>query len=72
MPQVLIFNCSGGRAAESLLGELLESGARTRKTSRDEIASKFDSVIFCTNVTYIDGHFKSGEFFSDHPVTNLS
>ncbi|OWT41014.1 folylpolyglutamate synthase [Cryptococcus neoformans Bt1] len=59
VPQVLIFNCSGGRAAESLLGELLESGARTRKVSRDEIASKFDSVIFCTNVTYIDGHFKS-------------
>lgn len=61
MPQVLIFNCSGGRAAESLLGELLESGARTRGISRDEIARKFDSAIFCTNVTYIDGHFKSGE-----------
>ncbi|WVQ71200.1 hypothetical protein IAR50_000725 [Cryptococcus sp. DSM 104548] len=59
VPEVLIFNCSGGRAAESLLGELLESGARTRGTSRDEVASKFDSVIFCTNVTYTDGHFKS-------------
>lgn len=61
MPQVLIFNCSGGRAAESLLGELLKSGARTRGISQDDIARKFDSVIFCTNVTYIDGHFKSGE-----------
>ncbi|WVR05827.1 hypothetical protein IAU60_002852 [Kwoniella sp. DSM 27419] len=58
-PNVLIFNCSGGRAAESLLGELLETGARTRGVSREKLGETFDSVVFCTNVTYTDGHFKS-------------
>ncbi|WVQ85546.1 hypothetical protein IAT38_007712 [Cryptococcus sp. DSM 104549] len=58
-PEVLVFNCSGGRAAESLLGTLLETGAKTKKAGRDEIAKAFDSVVFCTNVTYTDGHFKS-------------
>ncbi|KAK8865871.1 hypothetical protein IAR55_001019 [Kwoniella newhampshirensis] len=58
-PDVLVFNCSGGRAAESLLGELLETGARTQGVSREDLGKQFDSVIFCTNVTYTDGHFKS-------------
>ncbi|OCF31131.1 folylpolyglutamate synthase [Kwoniella heveanensis CBS 569] len=58
-PDVLIFNCSGGRAAESLLGELLATGARTKGVSREELGKTFDSVVFCTNVTYTDGHFKS-------------
>ncbi|WRT64083.1 uncharacterized protein IL334_001011 [Kwoniella shivajii] len=58
-PDVLIFNCSGGRAAESLLGELLNTGARNKGIAQEDIGKEFDSVIFCTNVTYTDGHFKS-------------
>ena len=59
-PEVLIFNCSGGRAGESLLLALLEAGARTAKKSVSEMGNAFESVIFCTNVTYMDGHFKGG------------
>ncbi|WWD17944.1 hypothetical protein CI109_102389 [Kwoniella shandongensis] len=58
-PDVLVFNCSGGRAAESLLGELLATGARTKGVSSEELGTQFDTVVFCTNVTYTDGHFKS-------------
>ncbi|KAL7423542.1 Folylpolyglutamate synthetase [Cryptotrichosporon argae] len=57
-PNVLIFNCSGGRAAESLLGSLLDAGARTAGVSRAELGKTFDTVVFCTNVTYTDGAFK--------------
>nr|ODN86530.1 folylpolyglutamate synthase [Cryptococcus depauperatus CBS 7841] len=63
-PQVLIFNCSGERAAESLLTELLESGAKAKHTSMADISSNFDSVIFCTNTTYTGGYSKPGE---SHP-----
>jgi folylpolyglutamate synthase len=49
-PSVLIFNCSGGRAGQILLTALLEAGTPA-----------FDTVIFCTNVTYTDGHFSAGE-----------
>ncbi|WVW82226.1 hypothetical protein I302_104232 [Kwoniella bestiolae CBS 10118] len=58
-PDVLIFNCSGGRAGESLLGELLETGSKVKGISREELGKEFAKVIFCTNVTYTDGHFKS-------------
>jgi len=27
-----------------------------------DISPFFDHVIFCTNVTYADGHFKGGKF----------
>ncbi|ORY22822.1 Mur ligase [Naematelia encephala] len=57
-PDVLIFNCSGGRAGESLLGSLLDAGAKTSGGTREELGAGFDTVIFCTNVTYVDGNFK--------------
>jgi len=59
-PDVLIFNCSGGRAGESLLGSLLDAGARTSGVTREELGAGFDSVVFCTNVTYTSGGFKGG------------
>ncbi|WWC66348.1 uncharacterized protein I206_100249 [Kwoniella pini CBS 10737] len=58
-PNVLIFNCSGGRAGESLLNELLETGSKKKGISKEELGKQFDTIIFCTNVTYTDGHFKS-------------
>lgn len=60
-PNVLVFNCSGGRAAESLLGSLLEAGSQTSGLSKEELGQTFDTVIFCTNVTYVSGAFKGGE-----------
>jgi len=60
-PDVLVLNCSGGRAAVSLLGVLLEAGAWTAGTTPAELGKTFDSVIFCTNVTYVDGQYKGGK-----------
>ena len=60
-PDVLIFNCSGGRAGEALLGTLLEAGSSATKRSATDLGETFDTVIFCTNVTYISGDFKGGE-----------
>lgn len=62
-PDVLIFNCSGGRAGESLLGSLLDAGASKKGKKREELGLGFDTVIFCTNVTYADGGFKGGTCF---------
>lgn len=61
-PGVLVFNCSGGRAGQILLTALLEAGAKTSGLDIQEIGKSFEAVIFCTNVTYTDGHFSSGEF----------
>lgn len=60
-PNVLIFNCSGGRAGETLLGALLDAGAKTSGMTRAELGRTFDKVVFCTNVTYTSGGFKGGE-----------
>lgn len=60
-PSILIFNCSGGRTGQILLTALLEAGARTAGTALEELGLRFDAVIFCTNVTYTDGHFKGGK-----------
>ena len=60
-PNVLVFNCSGGRAGESLLGALLEAGAKKSGQELAELGTGFDAVIFCTNVTYTSGDFKGGE-----------
>lgn len=57
-PNVLVFNCSGGRAGETLLGALLDAGAKTAGLSREELGRTFSKVVFCTNVTYSSGEFK--------------
>lgn len=57
-PNVLVFNCSGGRAGETLLGALLDAGAKTANLSREELGKTFIKVVFCTNVTYSSGEFK--------------
>ena len=59
-PNVLIFNCSGGRAGQVLLGALLDAGATTSGKTKAELGEGFDTVIFCTNVTYTSGGFKGG------------
>jgi folylpolyglutamate synthase len=59
-PDILIFNCSGGRAAETLLASLLEAGAETSGKTLEELGAGFEEVVFCTNVTFADGGFKGG------------
>jgi folylpolyglutamate synthase len=59
--RVLIFNCTSGRSAYALLGALLDAGKKATGKSSADVGSWFDRVIFCTNVTYVDGHFKGGE-----------
>ena len=60
-PNVLVFNCSGGRAGETLLGALLEAGASKSGKGMEELGAGFEAVVFCTNVTYTSGDFKGGE-----------
>ncbi|KLT38982.1 FolC bifunctional protein [Cutaneotrichosporon oleaginosum] len=57
-PSALIFNTSGGRQSEVLLAALLDAGATAAGTDRAALGARFKDVIFCTNVTYTDGHFK--------------
>jgi folylpolyglutamate synthase len=71
-PDVLVFNCSGGRAGESLLGSLLEAGAGRVGVSKEELGKSFDSIVFCTNVTYTDGQFKGGGRESQIKLTGRS
>ncbi|KAF9782920.1 FolC bifunctional protein [Thelephora terrestris] len=58
--RVLIFNCTGGRSGAILLQSLLrDTGAQLEShKSSEPLSTFFDTVIFCTNVTYADGHFK--------------
>ncbi|KAG6378713.1 FolC bifunctional protein [Boletus reticuloceps] len=58
--RVLIFNCTSGRSAEAFLRTIfneLEIQLSIFK-STEEASRFFDQVIFCSNVTYSDGHFK--------------
>lgn len=50
-PKVLVFNCTNGRSAYSLLGSMLEE---LRKCQMDP-NTFFRRVFFCTNNTYADG-----------------
>jgi folylpolyglutamate synthase len=68
-PDVLIFNCSGGRAAETLLGSLLDAGAKAAGKSLEELGQGFEEVVFCTNVTFADGNFKGGKLISAFPLS---
>lgn len=58
--RVLVFNCTSGRSGPSFLGSMyLKLSAQLKLNQSPESSeSFFDQVIFCTNVTYADGHFK--------------
>ncbi|PPR07213.1 hypothetical protein CVT26_012646 [Gymnopilus dilepis] len=62
----LVFNCTSGRSGETFLAAISES-IRAQLAANDlvmkDTSTFFDHVIFCTNVTYADGHFKGGELF---------
>lgn len=60
--RVMIFNCTSGRSGGSFLGSMLSKmAAQLALHGREENhLTFFDHVIFCSNVTYTDGGFKSG------------
>ncbi|KAF9008938.1 Mur ligase [Cyathus striatus] len=60
--RILIFNCTSGRSGQSFLETIYNKTekllAAYRSFSSDTAVSFFDHIIFCSNVTYADGHFK--------------
>jgi folylpolyglutamate synthase len=64
--RVFIFNCTHGRSGASFLETVLAKIATQLQLhgSREDPHTFFDKVIFCTNVTYADGHFKGGKIES--------
>jgi len=66
--RVLIFNCTSGRSGGSFLGSMIKNATERLELHKSEETSDtfFDTVIFCTNVTYADGHFKGGASFLPH------
>ena len=63
MTRILIFNCTSGRSGDSFLGTIQNKLTdQLRIHCRDDQPEYFfNQVIFCSNVTYAGGHFKSGE-----------
>lgn len=63
--RALIFNCTSGRSGESFLETMLKIAAEQLQLYGSEETSDalFDAAIFCTNITYADGHFKGGVYF---------
>ncbi|KAF8205085.1 Mur ligase [Pholiota molesta] len=72
----LVFNCTSGRSGESFLRKVKDTIRHQLWVhNRDaEDGPFFDRVIFCTNVTYADGHFKGDlttRALSDSELTEL-
>lgn len=70
--RVLIFNCTSGRSGDTFLGTALETikSKLSGLSFSDRVETFFDKVVFCTNITYTDGHFKGGtSFFSPSTVS---
>ncbi|TFL05958.1 FolC bifunctional protein [Pterulicium gracile] len=61
--RVLIFNCTNGRSGHSFLQCMLDSSTKYLKAHSPEgsvsASTLFDEVVFCANVTYSSGSFKS-------------
>ena len=67
--RVLVFNCTNGRSGDSLLGTLLSTIEKKLGTSDPQtLATFFEHVIFCTNVTYSSGEWKAGGLFVICPL----
>ncbi|KAH7105642.1 tetrahydrofolylpolyglutamate synthase [Auriculariales sp. MPI-PUGE-AT-0066] len=58
--RVLVFNCTSGRSGKAFLSTMFSTVAAQLATYPPSAAvtDLFDRVIFSTNITYADGHFK--------------
>ncbi|XP_006460222.1 hypothetical protein AGABI2DRAFT_150186 [Agaricus bisporus var. bisporus H97] len=73
MKRILIFNCTSGRSGPTLLSKI--NGKVAAQARKYDPSSYFERVIFCTNVTYADGHFKGDlttKAISDNEIGNLT
>ncbi|KAH9843865.1 FolC bifunctional protein [Rhodofomes roseus] len=72
--RVLIFNCTNGRSAHTLLGAAVAKiAAQLQLHGKEKDASSFfDHVVFCTNVTYADGGFKGDLTSKSIPEKDLA
>ncbi|KAF8591432.1 FolC bifunctional protein [Ramaria rubella] len=70
--RILIFNCTSGRSGPSFLSTILDTVNDQLQRQGMDSSSKgfFDHVIFCTNVTYMDGASKAD--FTSHAVSPSS
>ncbi|KAF8209410.1 FolC bifunctional protein [Mycena galopus ATCC 62051] len=59
--RILIFNCTNDRSGSTFLGSIYSHITTQLKlfNSDEDASSFFDHVIFCPNVTYVDGGFKA-------------
>ncbi|KAF5321906.1 hypothetical protein D9619_000807 [Psilocybe cf. subviscida] len=72
----LVFNCTSGRSGASFLGKVKETIISQLAAYKAQVSEEtlFDHVIFCSNVTYADGHFKGDlttKALSDTELTQL-
>jgi hypothetical protein len=71
--RVLVFNCTNGRSGSSLLRALLSTIEKKLGTSDPQtLATFFEHVIFCTNVTYSSGEWKPGGLFVHLPPMTVT
>ena len=66
--RVLIFNITHGRSGTAFLNTMKTSIINQLQLSgrSEDVQSFFDHVIFCTNITYANGGYKSGMFPVNH------
>ena len=66
----MLFNFRRDRPGASFLESILENIAKQLEAHKSEESSRtfFDTVIFCTHVTYADGSRKRGSSFSSLPL----
>ena len=62
--RVLIFNITHGRSGTAFLNTMKTSIINQLQLNgrSEDVQSFFDHVIFCTNITYANGGYKSGMF----------
>ncbi|KAF8640094.1 hypothetical protein AX17_001332 [Amanita inopinata Kibby_2008] len=72
--RILIFNCTHGRSGPSLLAAMHESVSEQLALFNRcyDVGSLFNRVIFCTNVTFADGHSKGDLTEVAIPETELA
>jgi folylpolyglutamate synthase len=68
--RILIFNCTNGRSGSTFLTSIHTCLTSQLALHQPDISANgfFTHVIFCTNVTYSDGHFKGDLNSVAHPT----
>lgn len=73
--RIFVFNCTSGRSGPTFLGAIYNKITAWANKNESQSSEFFNHVIFCTNVTYADGHFKGDlatKALSDEERSNLT